>query len=238
MVPAWHTDQAGSPRRGGLPWSARAAPRGSDVAFAPVAQLDRAGGFYPPGCGFDSCRGHEMDIQPHWHGRIVRPTSLPNGQRGWVDDHAPTCRPPLARCRAPHRRRVSPGMAMCSGHRSDGQSSCLGRRGERLMVCRRNDGGGNITPTAADVRVRTECPSRQPPYARAGSRLRVAGDGGPGEDLFAGIARTNGAALWLEERVRQSDPLCTVVGDGVRGAAQRHRRRQGTRSLSPCRARR
>jgi hypothetical protein len=24
---------------------------------APVAQLDRAGGFYPPGCGFDSCRG-------------------------------------------------------------------------------------------------------------------------------------------------------------------------------------
>ena len=22
-----------------------------------VAQLDRAGGFYPPGCGFDSCRG-------------------------------------------------------------------------------------------------------------------------------------------------------------------------------------
>ncbi len=24
---------------------------------APVAQLDRAGGFYPSGCGFDSCRG-------------------------------------------------------------------------------------------------------------------------------------------------------------------------------------
>src|SRR5579872_916528 len=26
---------------------------------APVAQLDRAGGFYPPGCGFDSCRGRQ-----------------------------------------------------------------------------------------------------------------------------------------------------------------------------------
>ena len=25
---------------------------------APVAQLDRADGFYPSGCGFDSCRGH------------------------------------------------------------------------------------------------------------------------------------------------------------------------------------
>jgi hypothetical protein len=27
--------------------------------LAPVAQLDRAGGFYPSGCGFDSCRGRQ-----------------------------------------------------------------------------------------------------------------------------------------------------------------------------------
>ena len=29
----------------------------ASVGLAPVAQLDRAGGFYPSGCGFDSCRG-------------------------------------------------------------------------------------------------------------------------------------------------------------------------------------
>jgi CRP-like cAMP-binding protein len=29
---------------------------------ASVAQLDRAGGFYPPGCGFDSCRGHKSGV--------------------------------------------------------------------------------------------------------------------------------------------------------------------------------
>jgi hypothetical protein len=28
--------------------------------LAPVAQLDRAGGFYPSGCGFDSCRGRQV----------------------------------------------------------------------------------------------------------------------------------------------------------------------------------
>ena len=28
--------------------------------LAPVAQLDRAGGFYPSGCGFDSCRGRRF----------------------------------------------------------------------------------------------------------------------------------------------------------------------------------
>ena len=28
--------------------------------LAPVAQLDRAGGFYPSGCGFDSCRGRQI----------------------------------------------------------------------------------------------------------------------------------------------------------------------------------
>jgi hypothetical protein len=32
---------------------------------APVAQLDRAGGFYPPGCGFDSCRGRQIPAE--WH---------------------------------------------------------------------------------------------------------------------------------------------------------------------------
>ena len=31
---------------------------------ASVAQLDRAGGFYPPGCGFDSCRGHQPRRRP------------------------------------------------------------------------------------------------------------------------------------------------------------------------------
>ena len=30
---------------------------------APVAQLDRAGGFYPSGCGFDSCRGRRSAVQ-------------------------------------------------------------------------------------------------------------------------------------------------------------------------------
>jgi hypothetical protein len=29
---------------------------------APVAQLDRAGGFYPSGCGFDSCRGRHQAV--------------------------------------------------------------------------------------------------------------------------------------------------------------------------------
>jgi hypothetical protein len=29
--------------------------------LAPVAQLDRASGFYPLGCGFDSCRGRRPD---------------------------------------------------------------------------------------------------------------------------------------------------------------------------------
>jgi hypothetical protein len=27
------------------------------AGLAPVAQLDRAGGFYPSGCAFESCRG-------------------------------------------------------------------------------------------------------------------------------------------------------------------------------------
>ncbi len=30
---------------------------------APVAQLDRAGGFYPSGCGFNSCRGRRSAVQ-------------------------------------------------------------------------------------------------------------------------------------------------------------------------------
>ncbi len=40
---------------------------------APVAQLDRAGGFYPPGCGFDSCRGRRtrqganLRVRAAWH---------------------------------------------------------------------------------------------------------------------------------------------------------------------------
>ncbi len=42
------------PERSGLAWPIVRMPC---PASAPVAQLDRAGGFYPPGCGFDSCRG-------------------------------------------------------------------------------------------------------------------------------------------------------------------------------------
>jgi hypothetical protein len=37
---------------------------GRTEVVASVAQLDRAGGFYPPGCGFDSCRGHKSAVQP------------------------------------------------------------------------------------------------------------------------------------------------------------------------------
>ena len=31
--------------------------------LAPVAQLDRASGFYPLGCGFDSCRGRQVQVR-------------------------------------------------------------------------------------------------------------------------------------------------------------------------------
>src|ERR1700678_3498997 len=33
------------------------APELTSPGLGPVAQLDRADGFYPSGCGFDSCRG-------------------------------------------------------------------------------------------------------------------------------------------------------------------------------------
>jgi hypothetical protein len=41
-------------------------------SMAPVAQMDRAGGFYPSGCGFDSCRGHQtlanvVSVVSHHH---------------------------------------------------------------------------------------------------------------------------------------------------------------------------
>lgn len=38
--------------------------RRSILSFlAPVAQLDRASGFYPLGCGFDSCRGRKVQVR-------------------------------------------------------------------------------------------------------------------------------------------------------------------------------
>ncbi len=33
------------------------------AGLAPVAQLDRAGGFYPSGCAFESCRGRRSPRQ-------------------------------------------------------------------------------------------------------------------------------------------------------------------------------
>ena len=54
----------------GVGWARRYPWSGGNSA--PVAQLDRAGGFYPPGCGFDSCRGH------HYWGK-ARPRLLALG---------------------------------------------------------------------------------------------------------------------------------------------------------------
>jgi hypothetical protein len=41
---------------------------GTDLprSTAPVAQMDRAGGFYPSGCRFDSCRGHYQEVWEGW----------------------------------------------------------------------------------------------------------------------------------------------------------------------------
>lgn len=36
-------------------------PRMPDKVLALVVQLDRTDGFYPSGCGFESCRGYEVD---------------------------------------------------------------------------------------------------------------------------------------------------------------------------------
>ena len=46
-------------------WHRPLALRTVAVAFprlAPVAQLDRADGFYPSGCAFESCRGRQSRV--------------------------------------------------------------------------------------------------------------------------------------------------------------------------------
>ena len=52
-------------------------------AHASVAQLDSAAGFYPAGCGFESCRGHSADELQHRlrHGRGVVAGGLPVDER-------------------------------------------------------------------------------------------------------------------------------------------------------------
>jgi hypothetical protein len=56
---SWGAGQTGSVHRGVWPG---AAPRWAyPFGHAPVAQLDRAAGFYPAGSGFDSWRGHCSD---------------------------------------------------------------------------------------------------------------------------------------------------------------------------------
>ena len=51
---------------------------------APVAQLDRAGGFYPSGCGFDSCRGRRSAVQTG-----CDPLPRPGRWRCWRQGLAP-----------------------------------------------------------------------------------------------------------------------------------------------------
>ncbi len=85
------------------------ASAGSLGQRAPVAQLDRADGFYPSGCAFESCRGRKVQLNRCLSGGVDRrarcgpgpfgifegPDHLSNRQLGWM--HARGVRSPTGR---------------------------------------------------------------------------------------------------------------------------------------------
>ena len=134
----WHTPEAAR---------ARAAP--SD---APVAQLDRAGGFYPSGCGFDSCRGHGCTVAGTWlEGRRRRLTHSHRAAGGSPDRPV---RGPL-RHRDPARVAGRPVGLDSARDRCPGGGQPEGRRGEDHHRALARGGLGRARPPHAGRRPRS-----------------------------------------------------------------------------------
>src|SRR5665213_2978173 len=81
------------------------------TGLAPVAQLDRAGGFYPSGCGFDSCRGRHAASE----GPPGPMSTLPLTHLLW-DDRNPWIDPARPRTVANRGVRAWPWRGAAPGH--------------------------------------------------------------------------------------------------------------------------